>query len=426
MPQVQRQRSLSPQCVPFGFGTKTVITLCAIIFLLAVNFKPGRYLLNFHLDEQNISSIHAVQYRNSSSYFKVAHYRFPSVQERLQYYMGDWYRKSGWTVSDSDCTFLSKPVDYLNAIGDDVMMSTTEIKDCMHGHNHVDGRISCADAYRMINNALDLDDADSTNNRWLFSNGDRSQGFNGALPIITKARQSSLLSNVHNPDQPIMWPLNVEDRHFGPVENYDREIVKRRKETPWSKKLPKLFWRGVTTGTRIKDLVRWINYNDNHIDIAFNEFVQGDPSGFNKEYVTRHYVSGSQTLLKMNRYKYLLSIEGNDVATGLKWMLYSNSVVFMSPPTRVSWAMEDLLVPFVHYIPLSNDYSNLLEMVEWANEHDEACQEISQRATEFIKHLWMSEQAKKDTEYLKKELVTLYVKHFDNALSKCAPETVQG
>eukprot|EP00984_Skeletonema_dohrnii_P017337 scaffold7871_cov130-Skeletonema_dohrnii-CCMP3373.AAC.1 len=58
-----------------------------------------------------------------------------------------------------------------------------------------------------------------------------------------------------------------------------------------------------------------------------------------------------------------------------------------------------------------------------ANEHDEACQEISKKATEFIEHLWISEQAQKDTEYLQKALVTSYVNQFDDALSKCAPSS---
>ena len=60
-------------------------------------------------------------------------------------------------------------------------------------------------------------------------------------------------------------------------------------------------------------------------------------------------------------------------------------------------------------------------MIKWAEEHDEACQEISKRATEFIEHLWISEQAQQDTEYLQKALVTAYVNQFDTALSKCAP-----
>eukprot|EP00985_Skeletonema_marinoi_P008893 scaffold4062_cov115-Skeletonema_marinoi.AAC.2 len=62
-------------------------------------------------------------------------------------------------------------------------------------------------------------------------------------------------------------------------------------------------------------------------------------------------------------------------------------------------------------------------MVKWANEHDEACQEISKRATEFMEHLWLSKQAKRDTKYLQKSLVTSYVNQFDDALCKCAPDT---
>jgi hypothetical protein len=160
------------------------------------------------------------------------------------------------------------------------------------------------------------------------------------------------------------------------------------------------------------------------MDIAFHKVVQMR-TNFNREYVKNHYVRKKQSLLEMNRYKYLLSVEGNDVATGLKWMLYSNSVVLMSRPTVATWAMEDLLVPYVHYIPLANDYSNLLEMVKWAEEHDEACQEISKRATEFIEHLWISKQAKKDTKYLQETLVRSYANQFSDPLSKCAGPEIE-
>ena len=138
-------------------------------------------------------------------------------------------------------------------------------------------------------------------------------------------------------------------------------------------------------------------------------------------YIDQHYVRpGKHTLLSMNRYKYLLNIEGNDSSSGITWMLYSNSVVFMSRPSVAAWAMEDLLIPFVHYIPLADDYSNLLEMLKWAKEHDQACQEISSRATEFMEHLWMSDQAQEDTKYLQKTFATRYASQFGNALTKCA------
>ncbi|KAK1740878.1 hypothetical protein QTG54_008130 [Skeletonema marinoi] len=370
-------------------------------------------------DKQQITHVCA---KETSSSIKVANYQFPSVQERLQYYMGDWYNRSDWTVPDSDCKLLRKVNDYQKVLRD-VMFHTTDFKESMSSHRKRTKAVYCRDTYDIINNALD--EADSSNNHWIVSFGDRTHGIKGTLPIITKARRSALSFA----PQPIVWLLNKE-RHYNDLESYHRDIVKKGKEVPRSEKLSKVFWRGSTTynekaGTsRLDYLAQWINYHDNHTDIAFsNSKVVQTNTNFKREYVKRQYVRKKQSLLEMNRYKYLLSIEGNDVATGLKWMLYSNYVVFMSRPTVATWAMEDLLVPFVHYIPLANDYSNLLEMVKWANEHDEACHEISQRATEFMEHLWLSKQAKRDTRYLQKALVKSYVNQFDDALSRCAPNT---
>ena len=45
----------------------------------------------------------------------------------------------------------------------------------------------------------------------------------------------------------------------------------------------------------------------------------------------------------------------NDVASGLKWMLNSDPVVFMPRPTHETWAMEGLLRPYVHYVPVEAD-----------------------------------------------------------------------
>ena len=351
--------------------------------------------------------------KTTSHFVKVAKYTFPSVQERLQYYMGDWYNKSDWTVPD--CKLLHEETDYHKVSGRNVMLYTNSFKECMDMDSGVNIKRYCKDAYRLINNTLD----EADNNRWLVCFGDRTHDIEKTLPFISKARQSAL--SFH--PQPIVWLLN-EYRHYHDLETYHRDIVKRGKEVPWSEKLSKVFWRGSTTfnkaagTTRLDILARWINYDDNHTDIAFSNIVQMS-TDFKREYIARQYFRKKQSPLEMSRHKYLLSVEGNDVATGLKWMLYSNSVVFMARPTVATWAMEDLLLPFVHYVPLANDYSNLLEMVKWAEEHDEACQEISKRATEFIEHLWISAQAKRDTKYLQKTLVRSYVNQFDDALSKC-------
>ena len=43
---------------------------------------------------------------------------------------------------------------------------------------------------------------------------------------------------------------------------------------------------------------------------------------------------------QLMRFKYVLSLEGNDVATDLKWRMAQNSVVVMPRPTKETWLME--------------------------------------------------------------------------------------
>ena len=96
----------------------------------------------------------------------------------------------------------------------------------------------------------------------------------------------------------------------------------------------------------------------------------------------------------MLKYKFLLSLEGNDVATNLKWILLSNSVVLMAKPTKCSWFMEDMLIPFTHYVPLNDDCSNIEEMYNWCMDNLDKCKVISQNATSFMKKFLNDENEK--------------------------------
>lgn len=65
------------------------------------------------------------------------------------------------------------------------------------------------------------------------------------------------------------------------------------------------------------------------------------------------------------KYKFILSLEGNDVATNLKWIMSSNSVA-VSPPLKMeSWYMEGTLVADEHFIGIKDDYSNLQEKLQY-------------------------------------------------------------
>ena len=117
-------------------------------------------------------------------------------------------------------------------------------------------------------------------------------------------------------------------------------------DIPFHSKQPKLLWRGTTTGSNARtNLVqKFYNHPNKNIDIKFSFLCQDItfcPEG----------VAGIMSYEDMLQYKFIISIEGNDVATNLKWALLSNSVVLMPIPTKASWFMEDMLIPFVHFIP---------------------------------------------------------------------------
>ena len=111
-------------------------------------------------------------------------------------------------------------------------------------------------------------------------------------------------------------------------------------------------------------------------------------------------------------YKALIVMEGNDLAEGLRWSLLSRSVVLMPPPNRTSWAMEEWIEPWVHYIPLDPNLGNVEERMRWVLDNDEVAQGISQRATLFIYDLVLHPDAPGDDLAIKTDILRRYRRYF--------------
>jgi hypothetical protein len=81
------------------------------------------------------------------------------------------------------------------------------------------------------------------------------------------------------------------------------------------------------------------------------------------------------TLEEHLNYKFILCLEGHDVATNLKWVMSSNSLAVMPKPKYESWFMEGTLIPNYHYVLIKDDYSDLEEILNHYISHpDEALQ----------------------------------------------------
>ncbi|MCZ2723259.1 glycosyl transferase family 90 [Marinomonas sp. 15G1-11] len=82
-------------------------------------------------------------------------------------------------------------------------------------------------------------------------------------------------------------------------------------------------------------------------------------------------------------YKYIISVEGKDVATNLKWIMSSNSLCFMRRPRFETWYMEGRLIPNVHYVLLDDDFSDLEEKIQYYNDHPELAEAIIKNAQAY-------------------------------------------
>ena len=82
-------------------------------------------------------------------------------------------------------------------------------------------------------------------------------------------------------------------------------------------------------------------------------------------------------------YKFILALEGNDVASNLKWIMSSNSVAVMPKPTCETWFMEGTLKPNYHYIEIKPDFSDLEERLQYYIEHPQETEAIIRNANHY-------------------------------------------
>jgi glycosyl transferase family 90 len=84
------------------------------------------------------------------------------------------------------------------------------------------------------------------------------------------------------------------------------------------------------------------------------------------------------------RYRMLIDLQGRGFSARLSLLLFSGRPVFIQA-RRWRQYYFDLLQPFVHYIPVNEDLSDLSRQIDWAAAHPEKAAAIAARAQEFAR-----------------------------------------
>ena len=191
--------------------------------------------------------------------------------------------------------------------------------------------------------------------RWAYNPGDINYLF--PVPEITKSRPLT-----DNNSSNIL--LNLDKiRHFTWVVD----------PFSWEEKQCRIIFRGNVTNKphRQQFIEQWKNHP--LCDIA---------------------TTGNMPLYDHLRYRYIMSLEGNDVASNLKWVMSSNSIAVMPRPTCETWFMEGQLMPNYHYIEIAPDYHDLIERITYYDTHPDEAKAIIEHAHEWVSQFRIKKREK--------------------------------
>lgn len=189
----------------------------------------------------------------------------------------------------------------------------------------------------------------------------------------------------HVPDHPTILKSRpiAGDNANSVLLNLDkcRHFVFLNDRIPFEKKADKAIFRG--------------SVKDNENRIRFIETFRGNPRVDACNTVSGgggHTVSSDSgnmvpriSLYDHLHFKFIMALEGNDVASDLKWIMSSSSIAVTPRMHYETWYMEGRLIPDVHYIEIRPDFSDLEERMDYYASRPKMAHEIIENANEYTR-----------------------------------------
>jgi hypothetical protein len=181
-----------------------------------------------------------------------------------------------------------------------------------------------------------------------------------------------------------VWPKQLY-LLYSPLEiNYTKLISPHTGD-----KIHRIIWRGAKTYSEKwsgtggpREIIMKLLKDDDRCDVKYTR-IKGN--------VTDE-CAPTMSIEEQQKYIGILCIDGSGFANILGWALGSGSVPVVYSRYKMGFQYE--LKPWVHYVPISDDFSDLVINIDWIFSNPEKCKEIVFNALELYK-------TKLDPEYVK-------------------------
>ena len=107
------------------------------------------------------------------------------------------------------------------------------------------------------------------------------------------------------------------------------------------------------------------------------------------------------TPVQQSEYKYIVHVDGHVSAFRLSLEMSMGCCILLVGSKYKMW-FRDMLVPMVHYVPVKDDLSDLIDQIEWCRANDKTCKKIADNARKFY-NMYLQKDGALD--YLQKLIV---------------------
>jgi hypothetical protein len=202
----------------------------------------------------------------------------------------------------------------------------------------------------------------------------------------------------------ILMPDWYALKGFGPEKSH---ILKGNRKYSWESKKSIVFFRGSDNGAYNRKqwrecarpkLVALSLQNPDLIDARFSNLNCWEENSSIRDTIKAEGMVAEHSipLKDILSHKYLIDIDGHTCTTPRNaLLLYSNSVMLKQMTDNIQWYYR-ALIPYEHFLPVSEDLSDIFSQIAWAKAHDEECRNISHHANQLAHNV------------LSKEMIYLY------------------
>ncbi|GFO43582.1 protein o-glucosyltransferase 1 [Plakobranchus ocellatus] len=211
------------------------------------------------------------------------------------------------------------------------------------------------------------------------------------LPVLSFSKVRSQYWDIMYPawtfweGGPAVWPIYPTGLGRWDLQ---REIIsKAADQWPWDKKEDKAFFRGSRTSSERDPLILLSRKEEDLVDAQYtkNQAWKSDED-------TLYRPPAKEVKLEDHcKYRYLFNFRGVAASFRFKHLFMCRSTVFHVGDEWLEF-FYPALKPWVHYVPVKQDLSDVRELLEFAKDNPEVMEQIAERGRKFItNHLRMED-----------------------------------